>query len=144
MTGRHHSQETKDKISAVKMGTKHTAETKNKMLGRIPWNKGKQATCPAWNKGTVGKMPKPWNKGKAGLLAGDKSPHWKGDSIGYYGLHAWVRKELGQPETCEFCGKANLTGKKILWANKSRNYYRDKQDWLRLCASCHRKYDLNK
>jgi len=34
-----------------------------------------------------------------------------------------------------------LTGKKIHWANKSGEYLRDKDDWIRLCCKCHKKYD---
>jgi hypothetical protein len=66
---------------------------------------------------------------------------WKGDDVGYQGLHTWVRKHLGRPNTCEFCGKTGLSGKFIQWANKSHKYLRDKTDWLRLCGSCHKFYD---
>lgn len=31
---------------------------------------------------------------------------------------------------------------KFEWANKSGDYKRDLSDWLRLCISCHRKYDF--
>ena len=41
--GKHHSAETKHKMSEIKKGVKrgpHSEETKAKMKGRIPWNKG--------------------------------------------------------------------------------------------------------
>lgn len=71
----------------------------------------------------------------------NKSPHWKGDKVGYMGLHNWIRKQLGTPDMCEHCGKTNLKSRQIHWANKSGKYLRNIEDWLRLCVSCHRKYD---
>lgn len=64
---------------------------------------------------------------------------WKGDDVGYRGLHDWVRRQLGRPTKCEYCGKDNLTKHKIHWANKSHKYKRDVTDWIRLCAKCHKK-----
>jgi endogenous inhibitor of DNA gyrase (YacG/DUF329 family) len=73
--------------------------------------------------------------------SGEKSYMWKGDDVGYRGLHSWIRKKLGRPDTCEHCGKIGLTGHKINWANRSGKYLRDTSDWLRLCVKCHREYD---
>lgn len=75
------------------------------------------------------------------LYAQEKSSNWKGNEVKYSGLHIWVRKYLGKHDTCEHCGKTGLKGKKIHWANKSRKYQRNLEDWIRLCASCHSKYD---
>lgn len=69
--------------------------------------------------------------------------NYKGDKVGYDALHDWVKRELGTPLRCEHCGKNNLTKQKIHWANKSRKYIRVIDDWIRLCVSCHRKYDKN-
>lgn len=69
---------------------------------------------------------------------------WKGDKVGYMGLHKRVRKELGTPDTCEYCGKSGLSGRQIHWANKSGEYHTDLDDWIRLCVSCHHKYDKNR
>ena len=144
----------------MKKGSKHSKETRERMrkahMGQKSWNKGLHIKCSngleVWrNNGGV-----PWNKGKVcpqisenmsgernhmfGLL-GENSCNWKGDKIGYFGLHDWVRKELGAPNTCEHCRKKGLTGHKIHWANKSHTYKRILTDWLRLCVSCHKKYD---
>jgi hypothetical protein len=70
-----------------------------------------------------------------------KSPNWKGDNVGYVALHDWVRSRLGKPTTCEVCGKTNLTGINIQWANKSGLYKRNLKDWLRLCKPCHVEFD---
>lgn len=72
---------------------------------------------------------------------GEKSPHWKGDKVGYAALHDWIVRCLGQPDACSHCLKSGLKGKQIHWANKSQQYRRDLNDWIRLCARCHKKYD---
>lgn len=69
-------------------------------------------------------------------------PNWKGENVGYRTLHRWVEKHLGKPNVCEKCGTSNLNKKKIHWANKDHKYKRNLKDWLRLCSSCHKIYDL--
>ena len=114
------SEETKRKIGTASKGRKVSEETKRKISQA---QKGRK---------------RPWQEG-------DKSPSWKGDDIGYQGLHTWVKKVLGKPTECEHCGKKNLVNSKehnlIHWANKSGKYKRDKNDWIRLCAKCHIHYD---
>lgn len=74
----------------------------------------------------------------------EKNPMWKGDEIGYQGIHAWIRRNLGHSQKCEHC---SLIGEKIGhhwnidWANISKQYKRDKKDWIGLCRKCHRKFD---
>lgn len=131
--GNHHSEKTKDKLRQANLGKKHTEETKMKISEA---NKGKKFT-------------KKRKKRISDALRNKKYPerqeknsiHWKGNNVGYGGLHYWVYKWLGKPDTCEHCGKIGLSGKQIHWANKSGNYLRDKNDWIRLCVSCHKKYD---
>jgi len=84
-------------------------------------------------------------KRKIGISnSGEKSGAWKGDKVGYLGIHAWVRKVLGTPSTCKKCGKKNLFKQKINWANISKKYLRDKKDWIRLCVPCHAVFDGNR
>lgn len=71
--------------------------------------------------------------------SGERNAGWKGDKVGYFGLHAWVYKTLGRPKRCENCGTE--TARKFEWANRSRAYRRDISDWIRLCTRCHRNYD---
>jgi len=110
------SEETKEKISQARKG---------KGLGNENGFKKGQA---------------PWNKGRT-HLQGKNNPSWKGNDVGYDGLHRWVSRHLGKPDTCENCGVNGLSGKKIHWANKDHEYKRNLEDWLRLCASCHVAYD---
>ena len=72
---------------------------------------------------------------------GDKNPKWKGDRVGYHGVHDWIKLNYGKPNVCEECGKTNLKGKQIHWANISGKYKRDIKDWKRLCAKCHWQFD---
>ena len=76
-----------------------------------------------------------WNKG----MTDEKSSCWKGDMVGYNGLHGWVEKKLGKPRVCEHCGTEQA--KVYDWANKSHRYLRKLSDWIRLCRKCHKKYD---
>lgn len=73
--------------------------------------------------------------------SGEDNPFWKGDKVGYHGIHIWIRKQLGKPLFCEHC-KTSDTTKKYQWANRSGQYKRDVADWMRLCLSCHKKFDL--
>lgn len=65
---------------------------------------------------------------------------WKGDAVGYFGVHDWMTKHYGQPIGCEECGTTDHS-KTYGWANISREYKRDRKDFKRMCMSCHRKYD---
>lgn len=138
--------------------------------GSIPWNKDKKGLQVPWNKDKHGVMPIPWNKGKKNtfqhseefkekmskrvkklweegiykIRTGEISAHWKGDEVGYRGLHHWIVKELGKADHCEFCGLDKIPKRKIRyfhWANKSHDYKRDLSDWIQLCYICHKKYD---
>lgn len=81
----------------------------------------------------------PWNKGKKlPQFSGKNSPFWKGDKVGYQGVHHWINKEFGKPSQCDKC----LTKNGIIeWANKTEEYKRDRSDWVRLCRGCHFKFD---
>lgn len=71
----------------------------------------------------------------------DKEMHhnWKGDKVTYWGIHKFIAFHKGRPRTCEHCKR---TDAKIYdWANKSHEYKRDLDDWIRLCRKCHIAYD---
>ena len=70
------------------------------------------------------------------------SYNWKGSNASYTSKHKWVYRRLGKPKYCEKCG---IKEDKIYhWASKSGECKRDLEDWIRLCPSCHKKYDLKK
>jgi len=76
---------------------------------------------------------------KHAKIYGEKNHSWKGDNVGYYGIHNWVKRELGKPQKCEHCG--DTSKRKYEWANKDHKYKRALEDWIRLCTKCHKKYD---
>jgi len=96
-----------------------------------------------------GDLSKPnyFQKGHEGYWAGKRRPDmteenhpaWKGDDVGYCAKHDWVEKYLGKPTVCWSCGDEEQ--ERYEWANKSGWYKRDLDDWIRLCVSCHRRYD---
>ena len=95
--GKTRSQEMKDKVSKTKKGVKLSTETKNKMKGKIPWNKGLK-----------------------GYNSGEKHPCWKGglnrtEYQKYKCSTKWGewRKSVFERDdyTCQDCGiKGNQTG----------------------------------
>ena len=77
-------------------------------------------------------------------LTGSETKQWKGDEVGYSGVHHWLTREYGSPSQCEHCGKVGEKSGRawtIQWANRTGSYKRDLGDWLKLCRDCHRKYD---
>ncbi len=84
----------------------------------------------------------PESREKAKLkMTGDQHFAWKGDEVGYFALHTWVQRHKGLPQDCEDCG-ATDSDRSYDWANISGEYRRDLDDFMRLCRSCHRKFDF--
>ena len=68
---------------------------------------------------------------------GINNPQWKGDFVGYFSLHEYVKRYKNKPEFCENCKiKAPFD-----LANISGKYLRDLSDWEYLCRLCHMKKD---
>lgn len=126
--------------------TSPSRKTRGKFCSRLcktNWFRGKRLSSKSeFKKGLV-----PWNKGLKGFgknnnqVKGKDSGKWKGNSVSYYALHGWVKYWRGRPKKCEHCGKIVTIPNLIHWANKSGEYKRDLNDWLRLCYKCHKKYD---
>lgn len=81
---------------------------------------GKRGATPAQSKTTLVKELKP-------------------GTSAYMAVHYWVAKQWGKPSNCEHCDEPN--SKRFEWANLSGKYLKERSDWARLCASCHRRYD---
>lgn len=89
---------------------------------------------PAWFQ--PGQRANPAGEFKPGQV-----PHnYKGDQAGYDALHDWVKRHAVDPGACEHCGHDG-SERRLEWANKSHEYRRDLDDWLRLCSTCHGEYD---
>lgn len=130
MKCKRHTDDTKERIRQKKAGVPvHSEKTKRMFRERMLGNQ--------W---AMGHRLTPKHKQKL-IKSGGDHWGWKDKRVGYSGLHKWVNKYLGHPDTCEHCGKSGLSGHDIHWANKSGEYKRDLTDWLRLCSVCHGKYD---
>jgi len=78
------------------------------------------------------------NKGRFNSNCKDEfNPSWKGSEVKYTALHDWIIKRKPKINKCEHCNKI----KRLDLANISQKYYRDINDFLWLCKSCHRKMD---
>ena len=112
-------------------GIKRSNETKKRMsIGQKTLHHNRSHSEETKRK--IGKATKKFHGGKNEIVG--TPVYWK--------VHRWIKKQLGQPDKCERCKRIGLTGHKIHWANKSQEYKFDVQDWIRLCASCHNKYDV--
>ena len=66
----------------------------------------------------------------------------KKDKALYMAIHHWLSFNFGKPEICEN-KKCLGIGKRYEWAlKKDKGYDFKRNNFIRLCASCHRKYDL--
>lgn len=119
--------------------------------GKIAWNKGKPAPWAKWEvlmtpesrkKMAESKRGKPSpNKGKFfPLLKGKNNHNWMGNKVSYSALHHWIRRELGMPGECVYCGSSAVMGR-LEWASVSHHATRDLSDYIPLCIPCHREYD---
>ena len=112
--------------------------------GIIPWNTGLSAKDDQRIKKSVeaahvacrGKPS--WNNGLKGYMAKEKNGMWKGEKVSYSGIHKWIHKNFIRQDNCEGCGTKI---KKLTWANISKEYKREREDWLQLCYKCHWHYD---
>lgn len=93
---------------------------------RIGWGKYCSNKC----RGKAQIKERNWN--------GENHPFWKGNDVGYYALHAWVKKHKPKPLACERCGRINC---RLECANRDGKYSRNPEDYDWLCRKCHTKQD---
>lgn len=120
--GYRHSEETKRKIALGNLGKKMSLESKMKMIKN-------HAHIRYW----LGK--------KRPDISGNKNHKWRGESIGYCGIHDWLALKYGKADRCE---NSKCEGKSKLfdWAKKRTvKYERKRKNFWMLCKSCHQKYD---
>jgi len=105
--------------------------------GHSPWNKGTKGLVKS-NSGSIktGQRLSPETEFKKGQIP----LNWKGNKVGYHALHAWVRRHKGKANKCIKCGAND----NVQWANISREYKRELNDYMELCGKCHRHYDKDK
>ena len=74
--------------------------------------------------------------------SGERNPMWKGDSASYAAFHLRVQAQRGTPSHCAACDTTDAD-KRYEWANLTGRY-EDVNDFIRLCAPCHRKFDARR
>lgn len=143
------------KISIAKTGIKFSDEHRKKCVlsrkksyeeGKFQiWNKGIPHTEEAKRKMSLAKqgckMP-PLSEGHKKQISiknsGEGNGMWKGEDVGYVGVHRWVKLNKIKPKLCKSCKKvppydlANISGK----------HKRDIKDYLYLCRPCHHLFDI--
>ena len=75
-------------------------------------------------------------------VKGELSRRWKGDNAGYVAKHIWIKTNYGKASKCEL--NSSHIFRRFEWANISGKYERNISDYIQLCPSCHRKFDLGK
>lgn len=136
MSGRKHSPETIARMrEAAKRRLLEKPHTAPPHVGQKPFL-GKTHTPEAREKISQSKQGE--NNPHYGLT-NELSPNWKGDDVGYWGIHSWVQRNYGKANHCEDCGDMNAP--RYEWANISGQYKRDISDWKQLCKKCHNDMD---
>lgn len=101
------------------------------------WNKGLTVADPR----VLKYVSKNTSMYKTGDNLMDKNKNWKGDEASYAAKHIWVSSNYGRADKCEICPAIT---KRYHWSNINNEYSRDIKDWVKLCPSCHKKFDLYK
>lgn len=83
---------------------------------------------------------KAFAEGRSVRQMGSDASSWKGDEVGYGGLHDWIRSHYGKADRCENVYCPGLSTR-YEWANVSHEYKRERADFVRLCKRCHSQYD---
>jgi hypothetical protein len=117
--GRHHTPETIRKIREANL--------------RI-WGHRRGSHIPEWQRQLV----------KETTARGERHYEWKGQDAGYRAKHVWINREAGRASYCfnPNCLAPNST--RFQWANVSKEYRRDVNDYIPLCATCHKNWDMGK
>lgn len=127
----------------INVGRKVSEETRRKIGAgnKISVQKFYDNGGHAWNKGLKVRT----NTGRTHFKKGcvnELNTNWKGNDVGYHGLHKWIQRHKGKADKCEKCGILNA--KKYEWANISGEYKRDVDDFMSMCVSCHILFDTER
>ena len=119
-----------------KKGIKFTKEHRENIAKALRGKKKSKEWCLALGRMTKERLKDPTNH-----------PNYRGDKVGYAGIHRWLRKNFGLAQKCEKCGvegKYKNNKWTIAWClRKGCEYKRNKKVFIPLCNKCHRNYDKN-
>ena len=134
-SGRHHTEESKQKIKDALKGKPKTEETKKRMVKALT---GRPVSAKTRNKMKIANL---------GKNLGDTNPNWAGDGVCYKQSHRWARSQIPLPLSCPICGKilevCPTCGRQesIDLCNIDHKYRRDLSDWFYACRRCHKQHD---
>jgi len=66
----------------------------------------------------------------------------RGKNPGYYAVHKWLKKHFGKADICEGEDCSGISNNYQWCLKHNCNYIKDRDCFLKLCVSCHRKYDF--
>ena len=124
-----------------KKGFKHSEKTRNTISKFL---KGKHNSPKTQFK--KGQQPSELARKNSRLSnTGKNNYFWKGENASYHAFHNWLHRNFGKANHCEHCGLNEILGGKKRWFDwalkKGFKHNHDRDNYLMLCRSCHRKYD---
>lgn len=120
--GKHLSEETKMKISKAHKGKMLTLAHREAI--------GAAARGKRFDADRMTRVPR-----------GANHSSWKGDNIGYEGIHRWLGVTFGKANRCEGANCKGISDNYQYALRKGMPYARKRENFLMLCVSCHSSYD---
>jgi hypothetical protein len=81
------------------------------------------------------------NQNSRGLNMENDSPNWKDGKASYVAKHARIYRRFGKADCCEN-PKCLKKSERFDWATISGKHLPDRRDWIKLCKSCHSRFDI--
>ncbi|KKL10503.1 hypothetical protein LCGC14_2555180, partial [marine sediment metagenome] len=148
---KHHTKETKKKMSDSHKGKKCSEETKRKISESYNRPKVREKYSNAmkekWRNPEFRERMTGENhpKGRLGKF-GKESSEWKGDNVGYGAIHKRVQKRKIKPKNCEICGEPEFYDNnhgRLELSDKTGLCIDDNNNFQYVHQSCHKKYDID-
>jgi hypothetical protein len=96
----------------------------------------------AWGQGLIsGWKQTKEAKIKIGLASKGNNYAWVGDKAAYSSKHDYQINKWGKATKCENENCTYKSPRRYEWANISGKYLRQRDDYIQLCPSCHRRWD---
>lgn len=96
-------------------------------------------TCSPEHKAKLSKLRK--GKPRPGWVPKGNDHHKFQLEPSYMAIHKWLATHFPKSGICEHCGGASKKMANDYALIHGREYSREREDYLELCRSCHRKYD---
>ena len=118
-------------------------------MPRLPGFKHSEVTKQKIRETKIGIKNPGWGK------YNELNPNWKGNKAVYSAYHWWLKNKFGSANQCDNinCIYPRLIDdgrvlaekpKRFEWALiKGKQHEHKRENYIMLCPSCHRKYDLN-